>query len=62
MTDQISLEKRLQEYLALMVVLFAEVESLRERVTETEKECDIVRRNSMIPNRIDRGRSLSLRK
>ena len=36
LSDVISLEKRNQEMMGLMVVLFAEIESLRKRVEETE--------------------------
>lgn len=32
LSDQVALQKRIQEYMALMVVLFAEIESLRKRV------------------------------
>lgn len=33
--DQMALEKRLEECLALMVILFAEIETLRNRVADT---------------------------
>ena len=36
MADQIALEKRINEHLALMVVLFAEIETLRKRVVDKE--------------------------
>lgn len=38
--DQIALEKRIQEHLGLFVVLFAEIESLRNRVNEKEREIE----------------------
>lgn len=37
MTDNLSLHKRIEEQLALMVVLFAEIESLRSRLVLTER-------------------------
>jgi hypothetical protein len=37
--------------LALFVVLFAEIESLRKRVKDKEKEVDEVRRSSLAPYR-----------
>jgi hypothetical protein len=36
LADQAALQKRLDEYMAMMVVLFAEIESLRKRVKDTE--------------------------
>jgi hypothetical protein len=36
--DEASLHRRLNEHLTLFVVLFAEIESLRIRVKEKEKE------------------------
>jgi len=33
-----------------MVILFAEIESLRQRVKEKEKEVEVVRRSSLAPN------------
>lgn len=33
-----------------MVILFAEIESLRKRVTDKEKEVEDVRRRSLSPN------------
>lgn len=52
LADQSALQKRLQEYMALMVVLFAEVESLRRRVKETEREMETVRRSSLAPFKV----------
>ena len=37
LADQSALQKRINEYMALMVVLFAEIESLRRRVKDTER-------------------------
>lgn len=37
LSDQSALQKRINEYMALMVVLFAEIESLRHRVKDTER-------------------------
>ena len=42
--DQSALQKRIKEDMALMVVLFAEIESLRKRVKQTEIEIEDVRR------------------
>lgn len=61
LSDQTALEKRVEEYMGLMVILFAEIETLRRRVTETERECEHVRRSSLAPHRIDRA-SLDRRK
>ena len=38
LSDEIALEKRIQEHMALLVVLFAEIESLRSRIADKEKE------------------------
>jgi hypothetical protein len=38
--------------MALMVVLFAEIESLRKRVKDTEKEIESVRRSSLAPFKV----------
>lgn len=38
LSDEIALEKRVQEHMALLVVLFAEIESLRSRIADKEKE------------------------
>jgi len=38
--------------MTLMVILFAEIESLRIRVNETEKEIDMVRRSSLAPFKV----------
>ena len=56
-SEGVSLQKRVEEQLALLVVLFAEVESLRARLTSSEKECEDVRRSSIVPCRVDRSRS-----
>lgn len=45
--DDNALEKRINEHLALFVVLFAEIESLRKRVKDKEKEVNDVRRSSL---------------
>jgi deoxyadenosine/deoxycytidine kinase len=42
---------RYEEQLALMVIIFAEVESLRSRVKEKEREVEEVRRSSLAPYR-----------
>ena len=42
--DQSALQKRIKEDMALMVVMFAEIESLRKRVKQTEIEIEDVRR------------------
>ena len=42
-----SLSGRIKEHLLLFVVLFAEIESLRSRVLEKEKEVEEVRRSSI---------------
>ena len=52
MTDQAALQKRVSEDLAMMVVLFAEIESLRRRVKETEIEIETVRRSSLAPFKV----------
>lgn len=36
-SDEAALVKRIQEHLALFVVLFAEIESLRKRVKDKER-------------------------
>lgn len=38
LSDEAALQKRINEHMALMVVLFAEIESLRKRVKDKEKE------------------------
>ena len=43
------LQKRVQEHLALFVVLFAEIESLRQRLIYKEEEVETVRRSSLAP-------------
>jgi len=50
LSDESSLQKRINEHLSLMVILFAEVESLRKRVVDKEKEVEKVRRSSLSPN------------
>ena len=40
MADQIALEKRIQEHLGLFVVLFAEIETLRSKVNEKDREIE----------------------
>lgn len=35
--DEVSLQKRINQHMALMVVLFAEIETLRQRVKDKEK-------------------------
>ena len=49
MSDEVALQKRINEHMALMVVLFAEIESLRQRVKDKEKEVKEVRRSSLAP-------------
>lgn len=46
-----TLEVKLQENLCLCVQLFAEIESLRSRVVEKEKEVEEIRRSSIAPAR-----------
>lgn len=38
LSDETALQKRISEHLSLMVVLFAEIETLRLRVREKEQE------------------------
>lgn len=52
MSNQAALEKRINEDMALMVILFAEIESLRIRVKDTEKEIESVRRSSLAPFKV----------
>ena len=52
LSDEISLHKRIQEHLALFVVLFAEIETLRKRVKDKEREVEDVRRSSLAPYKI----------
>ena len=49
LADDIALQKRINEDMALMVVLFAEIETLRMRVKDKEKEVEEVRRSSLAP-------------
>lgn len=48
-SDDTSLHKRIQEHLALFVVLFAEIESLRSSLTSKEREVEQIRRYSLEP-------------
>ena len=50
-SDETALVKRIQEHLSLFVVLFAEIESLRKRVKDKEREVEDVRRSSLAPFR-----------
>ena len=50
-SDESALVKRIQEHLSLFVVLFAEIESLRKRVKDKEREVEDVRRSSLAPYR-----------
>ena len=47
--DENALEKRIKEHLGLFVILFAEIESLRKRLKDKEKEVQDVRRSSLAP-------------
>ena len=49
MSDEAALQKRINENMALMVILFAEIESLRKRVKDKEREVEDVRRSSLAP-------------
>ena len=49
LTDEHALEERIKHYLLLFVMLSAEIDSLRRRVTQTEQECEEVRRSSISP-------------
>jgi len=49
LSDDVALQKRINEHMALMVILFAEIESLRKRVKDKEKEVEDVRRSSLAP-------------
>jgi deoxyadenosine/deoxycytidine kinase len=51
-TDETALHKRIQEHLALFVILFAEIESLRKRVKDKEREVEDVRRSSLVSHKI----------
>lgn len=48
-SDEVALQKRINEHMALMVVLFAEIETLRKRVKDKEEEVKEVRRSSLLP-------------
>ena len=52
MSDEAALQKRINEHMALMVILFAEIESLRKRVKDKEREVEDVRRSSLAPFKI----------
>lgn len=52
MTDEVALQRRINEHMALLVVLFAEIESLRKRVKDKEKEVEDVRRSSLAPFKV----------
>ena len=56
LTDESALSRRVNEHLALMVVLFAEIESLRKRVKDKEREVEDVRRSSLAPFKLDKSR------
>ena len=47
-----SLQRRINEDMALMVILFAEIESLRKRVKDKEREVEDVRRSSLAPFKV----------
>ena len=49
LSDDVALQKRIQEHMGLMVVLFAEIETLRQRVKDKEQEVMEVRRSSLAP-------------
>lgn len=42
------MDRRLKEQLSLIVVLFAEIETLRKRIDDKEKEIEVVRRESLV--------------
>ena len=50
-SDDAALDRRIQEHLSLFIVLFAEIESLRRRVQEKDREVEDVRRSSLAPFR-----------
>jgi hypothetical protein len=50
--DEAALNKRITEHMSLMVVLFAEIESLRQRVKDKEREVEDVRRSSLVPFKV----------
>ena len=52
LSDETALQKRISEHLGLMVVLFAEIETLRNRVREKEKEVVEVRKSSLAPHMV----------
>lgn len=52
MTDEMALQRRINEHMALMVILFAEIESLRKRVKDKEREVEDVRRSSLAPFKV----------
>lgn len=56
LTDESALHKRINEHMGLMVVLFAEIESLRGRVKDKEREVQDVRRSSLASFKLDKSR------
>ena len=46
------MQRRIGEHLSLMVVLFAEIETLRNRVREKEIEVVEVRKSSLLPHMV----------
>lgn len=52
LTDETALQKRMNEHLSLMVILFAEIETLRNRVREKEMEVVEVRKSSLAPHMV----------
>jgi hypothetical protein len=50
-SDETALSKRINEHLSLFVVLFAEIESLRKRLKQTESVIEDGRRSSLAPYR-----------
>ena len=52
LTDETALQKRMNEHLSLMVILFAEIETLRNRVRDKEMEVVEVRKSSLAPHMV----------
>jgi hypothetical protein len=52
LTDETALQKRISEHLGLMVILFAEIETLRNRVKQKEIEIVKVREDSLARERV----------
>lgn len=48
LSQDYALDRRLKEQLSLIVVLFAEIETLRRRIDDKEKEIEVVRRESLV--------------